>query len=179
MNEPFDIDAYIGKVPNFPKEGILFYDISPILQHPPALAHVIQKIQHHYKDQPIDAIAGLEARGFYFAPALAIAMQKPFYPIRKAGKLPGKVDSQSYDLEYGSASIEMQPAPQLAGKRVLLLDDLIATGGTLQAAATLLQRQGATVEDLCGVIGLPFLNYQESLASFRIYTLINYDKENL
>jgi adenine phosphoribosyltransferase len=179
MSTPFSLDAYIRKIPNFPKDGILFYDITEVLKHPIAMQFIIDNILEIYKDKEIDGIAALEARGFYFGPIVALRLQKPFYPIRKAGKLPGAVVSQEYDLEYGSSVLEMQLDPALNGKNILIVDDLIATGGTLLAAAQVLQRQGAIVSDLFGVMGLSFLNYEEILKEFRISTLINYNKETL
>ncbi|NIZ47402.1 adenine phosphoribosyltransferase [Entomospira nematocerorum] len=179
MSLSLNLDTYIGKIPNFPKEGILFYDVTPMLQAPEALQFIVDQCLITYKNTPIDGIAALEARGFYFGTLIALAMNKPFFPIRKAGKLPGSTIQQSYDLEYGTATIEMQVTSNLQGKHLLIVDDLIATGGTLQAAAQLLEQQGAIVQHLFGIIGLSFLNYRKVLQQFTIQTLINYDKETI
>lgn len=175
MNKSINLDSYVKKIPNFPKEGILFYDVTPMLTNPNVFRFIIDSIKNIYHSHNIDGIAALEARGFYFGSAVALTFNKPFYPIRKAGKLPGDVLKQNYQLEYGAASIEMQVDSNLKHKNILIIDDLIATGGTLLAAINLLKRQGAVVSDLFGVVGLNFLNYKESLTHFHIKTLINYE----
>lgn len=177
MSNLFDLDNHIKKIPNFPKEGILFYDITSILTQPAVYQYIIDQIAARYSELEIDCVAALESRGFYFGSAAALTLKKPFYPIRKAGKLPGAVVKQDYALEYGTASIELQVDNNLKNKKILLIDDLIATGGTLEAAASLFTQQGAIVTEIFGVIGLPFLNYETKLKSFSITTLINYDKE--
>ncbi|MCL2381134.1 MAG: adenine phosphoribosyltransferase [Treponema sp.] len=177
MAKEFNLDSYIRKVPNFPKEGILFYDITSILAAPEAFQYCVECMVDIYKDKEIDAVAAIEARGFLFAAPFAARMGIPLLPIRKKGKLPGITLSKKYALEYAMAEIEVHQEDVPEGKRVLLLDDLIATGGTLNAARALLNAGGAEVPGIFGVVGLPFLNYEEFLAPTPIITLINYHGE--
>jgi adenine phosphoribosyltransferase len=130
-----------------------------------------------YENKAIDAVAAIEARGFLFAAPFAVNMKIPLIPIRKKGKLPGITLSKRYDLEYAQAEIEVHREDVPEGKRILLLDDLIATGGTLNAARALLEAGGASVPDIFGVVGLPFLNYEKVLAPTPVTTLIQYHRE--
>jgi adenine phosphoribosyltransferase len=175
----FDLDKYIRKVPHFPKKGILFYDITSVLAQPEAFQYCIESMVDIYRDKHIDAVAAIEARGFLFAAPFAVRMGIPLLPIRKRGKLPGITLSKKYDLEYAQAEIEVHQEDVPAGKRVLLLDDLIATGGTLNAARALLNAGGAEVPEIFGVLGLPFLQYEKLLAPTPVTTLINYHGEQL
>ncbi|GHV95473.1 adenine phosphoribosyltransferase [Spirochaetia bacterium] len=172
-----NLDEYIRKVPDFPKKGILYYDITSILIKPEAFLFCIDSMVEIYKDKEIDAIAAIEARGFLFAAPFAARMKIPLLPIRKKGKLPGITLSKKYDLEYAQAEIEVHKQDVPAGKRVLLVDDLIATGGTLNAARELLAAGGAYVPEIFGVVGLPFLNYEKVLAPTPVRTLISYHGE--
>ncbi|MDR0320046.1 MAG: adenine phosphoribosyltransferase [Treponema sp.] len=172
-----NLDDYIRKVPDFPKKGILFYDITSILASPIAFKYCIEKMAEIYKDKNIDAVAAIEARGFLFAAAFAFHVDIPLIPIRKKGKLPGVCLSKKYDLEYAQAEIEVHLADVPKGKRILLTDDLIATGGTLNAARSLLIEGGAEVPDIFGVVGLPFLNYKKILDPTPVTTLIDYNAE--
>ena len=173
----FNLDDYIRKIPDFPKRGVLFYDITSILAAPVAFKYCIDKMVEIYKDKDIHAIAAIEARGFLFAAPFAAVMGIPIIPIRKKGKLPGITLAKKYMLEYAQAEIEVHSADIPKGKRVLLTDDLIATGGTLNAARMLLNEGGAEVPEIFGVVGLPFLNYQKILEPTPITTLINYHSE--
>ncbi|MCL2764891.1 MAG: adenine phosphoribosyltransferase [Treponema sp.] len=173
----FNLDDYIRKIPDFPKMGILFYDITSILASPVAFRYCIEKMSEIYKDKNIDAIAAIEARGFLFAAAFAFNMNIPIIPIRKKGKLPGVTLARKYALEYAQAEIEVHSADVPRGKRVLLTDDLIATGGTLNAARSLLSEGGAQVPEIFGIVGLPFLNYSKILDPTPVTTLINYQSE--
>ena len=173
----FNLDDYIRKIPDFPKKGILFYDITGILASPEGFKHCIDKMVEFYKDKNIDAIAAIEARGFLFAAPFAVVMNIPLIPIRKKGKLPGVTLAKKYDLEYAQAEIEVHSADVPKGKRVLLTDDLIATGGSLNAARSLLIEGGAEVPEIFGVVSLPFLNYKNILAPTPVTTLIDYDCE--
>ena len=173
----FNLDDYIRKVPDFPKRGILFYDITSILAQPKAFQFCIESMMDIYKDKGIDAIAAIEARGFLFAAPFAVRMGIPLIPIRKKGKLPGITLSKKFDLEYAQAEIEVHREDVPAGKKMLLIDDLIATGGTLNAARAILQAGGAQVTHIFGVVGLPFLNYEKNLTPTPITTLINYQSE--
>jgi adenine phosphoribosyltransferase len=171
------LDDYIRKVPDFPKKGILFYDITSVLASSVAFKYCIDKMTELYKDRCIDAVAAIEARGFLFASPFAYNMGIPVIPIRKKGKLPGVTLAKKYDLEYAQAEIEVHSADVPKGKNILLVDDLIATGGTLNAARSLLIEGGAKVPEIFGVIGLPFLNYQSILDPTPVTTLIEYYSE--
>ncbi|MDY4901970.1 MAG: adenine phosphoribosyltransferase [Treponema sp.] len=179
MEKNFEIlDKVIGRVPDFPKPGVLFYDITGILRHPDAFKYSIDKMVEIYKDKKIDAVAGIESRGFIFAAPFAERLGIPLILIRKKGKLPAKTYSCKYALEYGTAEIEVHVADVQKGQNILLVDDLIATGGTLNAAINLINQGGATVTDVFGIVGLPFLNYRKTLGpSVNVTTLINYDSE--
>jgi adenine phosphoribosyltransferase len=177
MDPQFNLDDYIRKVPDFPKPGVLFYDITSILAEPKAFSYCIDAMVDIYRDRRVDAIAAIEARGFLFAAPFAVRTQIPLLLIRKKGKLPGKKLSKTYQLEYAEAEIEIHPGDVPPGGHVLLLDDLIATGGTLRAARELIAASGAVVSDIFGVVGLPFLNYKTALAGIPIHTLIEYDSE--
>jgi adenine phosphoribosyltransferase len=172
-----NLDNYIRKVPDFPKKGILYYDITGILANPEAFLFCIDSMIGIYREKSIDAVAAIEARGFLFAAPFATGMRIPLIPIRKKGKLPGITLSKKYDLEYARAEIEVHQEDIPRGKRVLILDDLIATGGTLDAARALLQAGGAEVPEIFGVVGLPFLNYSRVLAPTPVTTLIEYQSE--
>lgn len=171
------LDKAIRRVPDFPKKGILFYDITGVLINPDALKFCIDQMIELYKDKNFDVIAGVESRGFVFAAPLAEKLGLPLILIRKKGKLPGETYSCSYSLEYGSAEIEVHKADIKAGQKILVIDDLIATGGTLAAAKDVIQQGGAEVTDFFGVIGLPDLNYEKILAPCKVTTLINYKGE--
>ncbi len=177
MANDFNLDNAIRKVKDFPKEGILFYDITSILTNPEAFSYCIDRMVELYGDSGIKAVAAAEARGFLFAAPFCERMGIPLILIRKKGKLPGEVLSKTYALEYGDDTIEIQKDDIPEGGKVLLVDDLIATGGTLKAAADLLKEGGAIVEDAFGVVGLPFLDYDKSLSGLKINTLIEYDSE--
>lgn len=168
------LDKAIRRVPDFPKEGILFYDITSILVNPEAFRFCIDKMVEIYKDKKIDAVAGIESRGFLFAAPFAERLGIPLVLIRKKGKLPGETYSCSYALEYGTAQIEVHKADIQAGKNYLVVDDLIATGGTLKAAKNIIEQGGGIVTDFFGVIGLPDLNYEKALEGDHVTTLINY-----
>jgi adenine phosphoribosyltransferase len=177
MDKDFNLDNHIRKVPDFPKKGILFYDITSILFKPEAFQFCIEAMVDIYKDKRIDAVAAIEARGFLFAAPFAVRMGIPLIPIRKKGKLPGITMSKKYDLEYAQAEIEVHKEDVPAGKRILLTDDLIATGGTLNAGRALLKAGGAEVPEIFGVVGLPFLGYEKVLGPTPVTTLIQYQSE--
>ena len=171
------LDRSLRRIPDFPKPGILFYDITGVLVNPEAFRFCIDAMVDIYRDMKIDAVAGVESRGFIFAAPFADRLGIPLILIRKKGKLPGETYSCSYDLEYGQATIEVHTSDIQKGQRILLLDDLIATGGTLNAARKMLNQGGAEVAGFCGVIGLPFLHYDKVLGDLPIKTLIEYDSE--
>lgn len=171
-----EIKAVIRDVPNFPKDGILFKDISTLLLKPELSNKILDALVEHYQNQEIDAIAGIESRGFLFGHALALRLNKPFVLIRKAGKLPADTISQEYALEYGSATIEIHSDALQNGARVLIHDDLLATGGSAEAAALLIQKAGGVVAGFSMLIELSFLNGAQRLQSINntIYSLVLY-----
>ena len=177
MKQSVDLNDYIRKIPDFPQKGVLFYDITSILTEPKAFRYCIDTMAEIYRDRRIDAVAAIEARGFLFAAPFAIRMEIPLILIRKKGKLPGKTLSKKYQLEYADAEIEIHPHDIPQGKRILLLDDLIATGGTLRAARELLSAAGAEIPEIFGVVGLPFLHYEKNVGDIPVRTLIEYYSE--
>ncbi len=177
MKRNFSLDDAIRKIPDFPKPGILFYDITGILVNPEAFSYCIDQMVRLYRKEKIDAVAAIESRGFVFAAPFAERLGIPLILIRKKGKLPGKTYACKYALEYGSAEIEVHQADVKAGERILVMDDLIATGGTLNAAKNVLEQGGATVAGFFGVVGLPFLNYATVLGDVPVRTLIEYHGE--
>lgn len=156
----------IRDVPNFPKEGIIFKDISTIMLDPVLSADVIELLFNLYKDQGIEAVAGIESRGFLFGYPLAIKLGVPFILIRKQGKLPYKKISFAYELEYGRATIEMHTDAITTGQKVLIHDDLLATGGSAAAAAELIQKCGGEVAGFNFLVSLDFLNGEEKLRTY-------------
>ncbi|HIG65947.1 MAG TPA: adenine phosphoribosyltransferase [Methyloprofundus sp.] len=164
----------IRDIPDFPKPGIVFKDITPLLKDPVALRFAIQQLTKPFVDRNITAVAGMEARGFIFGSLVAWELELPFIPLRKPGKLPYHAQSVSYDLEYGSASLEIHTDALNKDDRVLLIDDLLATGGTAKASCELIEQLGATVEALGFVIELDFINGREKLENYEIHALLHY-----
>lgn len=160
------IKQTLRDVPDFPKPGIIFKDITPVLKDSQLCAEITAALVLQLKNIKIDAVAGIESRGFLFGLALAQALNVPFIPIRKAGKLPYKTIKQSYDLEYGSATLEVHEDAFEAGQHVLIHDDLLATGGTVVAASKLVEQLNAKVAGYSFLISLDFLNGRERLNSF-------------
>jgi adenine phosphoribosyltransferase len=177
MTEGFNLDDAIRKVPDFPKKGILFYDITSVLTNPDAFRYCLDSMVRLYRGDGLDAVAAIESRGFLFAAPLCDRLGLPLVLVRKKGKLPGKTLSKKYELEYGEAEIEMHVSDIPRGGRVLIVDDLIATGGTVKAVAELLVEGGATPAGVFAVVGLPFLQYEECLEGLRVRTLIEYFAE--
>ncbi|HUW42534.1 MAG TPA: adenine phosphoribosyltransferase [Rectinemataceae bacterium] len=174
MSEGFNLDDAIRKVPGFPKEGILFYDITSVLANPDAFRYCIDSMVRLYKGSGIDAVAAIESRGFVFAAPFCDRLGLPLLLVRKKGKLPGRTISASYELEYGQAEIEMHVDDIPSGGKVLIVDDLIATGGTVKATIELLRRGGAQAVGVFSVIGLPYLEYDKALGDLPVRTLIEY-----
>ena len=166
------LDKAIRRVPDFPKPGILFFDITSIFTNPPAFKHTIDRMVEIYSAKKPDAIAAIESRGLFAAP-LAERLGIPLILIRKKGKLPGEVYSASYSLEYGEATIEAHKSDIEKGKTYIVIDDLIATGGTLNASKKVIEQGGGSVMEFFGVIGIPELNYHEALAPVPVTTLID------
>ncbi|CAH2073117.1 unnamed protein product [Thlaspi arvense] len=166
------ISAAIRVVPNFPKNGIMFQDITTLLLDHKAFKHTVDIFVDRYKDMQISVVAGVEARGFMFGPSIALAIGAKFVPLRKPGKLPGKVISESYELEYGHDRLEMHVDAVEPRERVIIIDDLVATGGTLSAAISLMESQGAVVVECACVIGLPEVKGQHKLKGKPLYVLV-------
>lgn len=158
-----DIAKLIRTIPNYPKEGIMFRDITTLLKDPAGFKATIDLLVTRYKGAPVDYVAGIEARGFILGAALAYALGVGFIPVRKKGKLPGKTITQSYDLEYGSDTIEIHDEALAKGSRVLLIDDLIATGGTAIGAITLIEKVGGVIFEAAFVVDLPELGGAEKI----------------
>lgn len=152
-----DVASFIRAVPDFPKPGIVFRDVTGLLESARGLRMAVDLIVHHYIGRRVDVVVGIEARGFIFGPAVAYELGVGFVPIRKAGKLPGEVVGVEYDLEYGTDRMEMHADAVREGAAVLLLDDLVATGGTALAAMELIRGVGGRVDDACFVVDLPGL----------------------
>ena len=166
----------IREVPDFPKKGILFYDITTLLKDKLGFATLIDALAEHYLNKDIDLVLGMEARGFIFGPALAYRLNAGFVPVRKPGKLPAATASLSYDLEYGSNTLEIHKDAIQSGQRVIIVDDLLATGGTAGATVQLAKSLGA---DVCGVgfvVEFDFLNGREKLKGCDVFSLLHYDK---
>lgn len=171
---PQRIRAAIADIADFPKKGIVFKDITPVLGDPELLGHSIDLLAAPWIDAGIDYVAGIEARGFIFASAVAIKLNAGFIPIRKPGKLPGETYSQSYDLEYGTDTVELHKNSIKSGAKVLLIDDLLATGGTAAAAIKLLGQCDCTVAGVSFLINLTFLNGEEKLAGTPVNSIVSY-----
>ena len=171
-----NLKTLIREVPDFPKKGILFYDITTLLKDPEGLRGVIDGLSHHYANAGVDVVVGVEARGFIFAPALAYALNAGFVPVRKPRKLPAEVASITYDLEYGTDTLEMHRDAVVPGCRVLIVDDLLATGGTARAVTQLVERQGGKVAGIGAVVELTFLNPRGKLNGYDVFSLLQYDK---
>ena len=169
-------DQRVRVVPDWPEPGVLFRDITPLLRDGEAFRNLIDTFALRYADARIEAIAGIDARGFIIGAALAYRLRCGFIPVRKAGKLPYETVRESYTLEYGQATVEVHTDAAEAGEHVLIVDDLIATGGTLLAAARLMERLGARIVEAAAVIDLPALGGAERLkaAALPYYTLLRY-----
>jgi adenine phosphoribosyltransferase len=177
--KPVDCDGLkklIREVPDFPKKGILFYDITTLLKDKLGFARLIDALSEHYIGKEIDLVLGMEARGFIFGPALAYRLNAGFVPVRKPGKLPAETEKVSYDLEYGSNSLEVHKDAIKKGERVLIVDDLLATGGTAVATAKLASGLGAQIAGLAFVVELDFLKGREKLAEYDVFSLLHYNR---
>lgn len=170
MNLKNIIDEY----PNFPKKGILFRDISPILRNPAALSHVVDEFSKRFHTNDVDVLAGIESRGFPLACALSLKYNKGMMMIRKQGKLPGATVKKAYDIEYGKATMEVQKNAIKKDQRVLICDDLLATGGTARAAAELVEKIGGKVTGFAFMVELTDLNGMKKLTKYRCESLVKY-----
>jgi len=166
----------IREVPDFPKKGILFYDITTLLKDKVGLATLIDALAEHYIGKKVDLVLGMEARGFIFAPALAYRLNAGFVPVRKPGKLPAATERHDYALEYGTNTLEIHKDAIQKGQRVIIVDDLLATGGTAEATAKLAASLGAEICGLGFVVELNFLNGRDKLKQYDVFSLLQYDK---
>lgn len=170
----------IRAIPDWPRPGVMFRDITPVLQDPRAFRVLIDQFVYRYMRQRLDVIASVDARGFIVGSALAYELNLGFVPVRKVGKLPYKTISESYELEYGNASVEIHTDAVRTGQRVLLIDDLIATGGTMLAAIKLLQKLGANVVEAAAIVDLPELGGSSKIAQTGtpLYTVCSYSSDD-
>jgi adenine phosphoribosyltransferase len=166
----------IREVPDFPKQGILFYDITTLLKDKLGFATLIDALSEHYLQKEIDLVLGIEARGFIFGPALAYRLNAGFVPVRKPGKLPAATAKYDYALEYGTNTLEIHKDAIQKGQRVIIVDDLLATGGTADATAKLATSLGAQIGGLGFVVELDFLKGRDKLKQFDVFSLLHYDK---
>ena len=169
------IEEYVRSIPDFPEPGIIFRDITTVLQDADGLQLAIQSMQDCLKDTEVDVIAGTESRGFIFGVPIAYNLHKPFVPVRKKGKLPCETVEKTYDLEYGTATIEMHKDAVKKGEKVVLLDDLIATGGTMKAAAELVEELGGEVVKMLFLIELSDLNGREVLKDYDVDSVVQFE----
>ncbi|HUU45821.1 MAG TPA: adenine phosphoribosyltransferase [Acidobacteriota bacterium] len=171
------LKAAIRNIPDYPKPGIVFRDITTLLKDPVAFMTAHRALIERFRAVDFDLVLGIEARGFVFGGALALSLGKGFIPLRKSGKLPAAVLSETYELEYGDDTINMHTDAVATGQRVILIDDLLATGGTLAAAASLVEKAGGTVAGIGVVIELAFLAGRKKLAGYDLYSAVTYDVE--
>jgi len=169
-----DLRNIIRDIPDFPHEGILFRDITPVLHNPEALHESVRQMSEKLVGIDFDLVAGPESRGFIFGVPMAYAMNKGFIPVRKAGKLPHKTVSESYDLEYGSATIEIHEDAIAPGQKVVIIDDLLATGGTCRALCNLIESQGGIVAGIVFLIELEALNGRALLQGYNVHSIVTY-----
>ncbi len=169
-----DLKGFIREVPDFPKPGILFYDITTLLKDPLALRMTVDRFVWQFASKQVDKVVGMESRGFMFGPIVAYNLNAGFVPVRKPGKLPAKAISETYDLEYGQDTLQMHEDAIEPGDRVLIVDDLIATGGTASASTKLVEQRGGKVVGLGFVIELTFLAGRKKLDGYEVLSLIRY-----
>ncbi len=170
------LKRFIREVPDFPKQGILFYDITTLLKEKVGMAKLIDALSEYYLDKQVDVVAGIEARGFIFGPALAYRLNAGFVPVRKPGKLPAETARWTYELEYGNDTLEIHRDAVQPGQRVVIVDDLLATGGTAQATVKLIESLGGKVSSLAFVVELDFLKGRDKLRGYDVLSLLHYDK---
>ena len=171
-----DLASTIRSVPDFPIEGILFYDITTLLKNPEALKASVDQLVDHYKDVGVEVVVGMESRGFIFGMPMAYQMGIGFVPVRKPGKLPAETVSESYDLEYGTNTLEIHVDAIEKGQKVLIVDDLLATGGTAKATCNLVEKLGGEIVGVAFVIELNFLHGREKLKDYDVFSLLQYDE---
>ena len=174
-DEGIDLKRYIRDIPDWPKEGILFRDITPLLLNPKAFAAAAEALCADFTEAGIEYVAAVEARGFIFGAAVAEKLGAGFVPIRKKGKLPWQTESVSYDLEYGTDTLEVHSDAVESGGKVLMVDDLLATGGTMAAACELIEKIGGKVAGIAFLIELAGLKGREKIADYKVASIITYD----
>lgn len=173
-SESIRLEDYIRDIPDFPQRGVLFKDITPLLQDAEAFRAAVERLAAHYKGSGIQVVAGVESRGFIFGAALAYLLNCGFVPVRKFGKLPAETESVEYALEYGTNVVEIHKDAIVAGQRVLIVDDLLATGGTVSAAMELVERLGGHIAGIAFLVELTFLKGSERLKDHDVFALIKY-----
>ncbi len=169
-----DLKKLIREIPDYPKPGILFYDVTTLLKNPLGLHKAVDALANHYVGRKVDRVVGIEARGFIFAPMVAYRLNAGFVPVRKPNKLPAETASVSYDLEYGQDSLEIHRDAIGAGDEVLVIDDLLATGGTSSAVGRLVESLGARVAGMGFLIELSFLKGREKLQNYSLHSVLQY-----
>ena len=174
-NEGIDLKEHIREIPDWPKKGILFRDITPLLLNPRAFAAAVDALSADFTEMGIEYVAAVEARGFIFGSAVAEKLDAGFVPIRKKGKLPWQTESITYDLEYGTDTLEVHSDAIGSGGKVLMVDDLLATGGTMAAACELIEKIGGTVAGIAFLIELAGLQGREKIADYNVTSIISYD----
>jgi adenine phosphoribosyltransferase len=174
-DEGIDLKRFIRDIPDWPKEGILFRDITPLLLNPDAFAAAVDALCTNFADAGIEYVAAVEARGFIFGSAAAVKLGVGFVPIRKKGKLPWRTESVSYDLEYGTDTLEVHSDAVESGGKVLMVDDLLATGGTMAAACKLIEKIGGTVAGITFLIELAGLQGRKKIADYKVTSIISYE----
>lgn len=170
-----ELRQLIREIPNFPKPGILFYDITTLLKDPKGFKCIVNRMSEEFVGRKVDIVLGMEARGFIFAPAIAYHLGAGFVPVRKHKKLPAETEQVSYELEYGNDILEIHKDAIQANQKVVIVDDLLATGGTAAATVKLVEKLGGEVIGLSFAIELSFLNGRKKLANYCINSLLNYD----
>ena len=169
-----DLKATIREIPDWPKKGILFYDLTTLLKNASAFREAVDALIAPFREREIDLVAGIEARGFIFAPIVAYALRAGFVPVRKPGKLPASTHRATYQLEYGTDSLEIHQDAIRPGQRVVIVDDLIATGGTARAVADIVKQMGGTVVALAFLVELEFLKGRDKLPDYEIVSILKY-----
>ncbi len=169
-----DLKGAIREIPDWPKEGILFYDVTTLLKQGRYFQQTIDALTEPYRESGIELVLGIEARGFIFAPTVAYALKAGFIPVRKPGKLPADTFDESYELEYGTDKLEIHQDAILSGQRVLIVDDLIATGGTAKATAALAEKMGAEVAGLSFAVELTALKGRKKLEKYNVHSVLKY-----
>jgi len=177
MKKEIDLRAKIRTVPDFPKKGVMFKDITTLLQDHEAFHYAVQEMLKHFRDKRIDKVVSAESRGFIFGSAIAYELGAGFIPLRKPGKLPWRKIREEFDTEYSRDAFEMHEDAVRSGENVLIVDDLLATGGTMQAATRLIEKLGGKIIGITMLIELGFLKGREKLKGYDVFTVINYDRE--